>query len=90
MSHLWAVTGMELNDPTYFFVHTDDDGLVTELEVASFRSADVPTRTLMAGWEQYEPEGVPDAGQGYLEVSGVPHSYVWHSDIHAAVDQVSR
>ena len=59
MAHVLALTGIEPTDPTYLYVHTDDDELVIELETISYRSADAVTKALILGWEQYEPEGDP-------------------------------
>lgn len=58
MSNVLALTGIEPTDPTYLYVHTDDDELVLELEPMPFRSADAVIKNLILGWEQYVPEAV--------------------------------
>ena len=53
--HIWALTGIRTERSYLLYVHTDDDGLVTELQPPGYRARRMSSSgLLMLGWEQYE------------------------------------
>jgi hypothetical protein len=54
------VTGVNVSDPTYLHIYTDDDNVIAELRPVAYRAADFAIKTLIVAWSAYLPEGSPE------------------------------
>ena len=57
MAQLWALTGIEVTDPTHLYIYADDSGLIAQLQQPSYRAADLIITNLISDWGEHVPPG---------------------------------